>query len=84
MKKHQKLDLVKKFRPSETISRQNIASKIESLSDRRGRKIKKKRRKCQYSVFACEMEVLTRKKTKLQFFVAVYLFMGSNMKTIRI
>ena len=43
MKKHQKLDLVKKFRPSETISRQNIASKIESLSDRRGRKIKKKK-----------------------------------------
>ena len=45
MKKHQKLDLVKKFRPSETISRQNIASKIESLSDRRGRKIKKKKTK---------------------------------------
>ena len=44
MKKHQKLDLVKKFRPSETISRQNIASKIESLSDRRGRKIKKKKK----------------------------------------
>ena len=45
MKKHQKLDLVKKFRPSETISRQNIASKIESLSDRHGRKIKKKKTK---------------------------------------
>ena len=45
MKKHQKLDLVKKFQPSETIGRQNIASKIESLSDRRGRKIKKKKTK---------------------------------------
>ena len=45
VKKHQKLDLVRKFRPSETISRQNIASKIESLRDRRGRKIKKKKTK---------------------------------------